>query len=77
MGEGFGCTPKFFADPAPNSSDKENDPPNDTQMVMTFKNLNLSDNDRLQEEVSLPECPPNFIGPIAQLVYLNGLDAFV
>ena len=59
---GFGYTPKFFTHPAPTSSDKENDPPNDTQTVMTFNNLNLLDDNRPQEEVSLPKCPPNFVG---------------
>ena len=61
--EGFGYTPKFFADPAPPSSDKENDPPNDALTVMTFNNLNLLEDDRPQEKLSLPEHPPNFVGP--------------
>ena len=37
VGEGFSYTPKFFADNATASSDKENDPQNDAKLVMTFK----------------------------------------
>ena len=63
VGESFGYVPKYFTDPAPTTSDKENEPPNDTQTVMTTNNLNLSDKVRNQEEVALPEHPQNFVGP--------------
>ena len=61
--KGFGPAPKYFTDPTPTTSDKENEPPNDTQTVMTIHNLNLLDKVRNQEDVALPEQPQNFVGP--------------
>ena len=63
VGESFGYMPKYFTDPAPTNSDKENDLPDDSQTVMTLNNLNISDKDRHQEDVVLPEQPQNFVGP--------------
>ena len=61
--EGFGYIPKYFPDPTPTTSDKENELPNDIQTVMTINNLNLLDKARNQEDVALPEQPQNFVGP--------------
>ena len=57
VGESFGYVPKYFPDPAPTTSDKETEPPNDTQTVMTINNLNLLDKVRNQEDVALQNVP--------------------
>ena len=55
VGESFGYVPRYFPDPTPTTSDKENELPNNTQTVMTINNLNLLDKIRNQEDVTLSE----------------------
>ena len=55
VAESFGYVPKYFPDPTPTTSDKENELPNNTQTVMTLNILNLSGKARNQEGVAFPE----------------------
>ena len=71
VGESFGYIPKYFLDAASTTSDKENELPNDTQIVMAINNLNLSDKVRNQEDMALPEIPQNFVGPYCQTCVLK------
>ena len=71
VGESVGYVPKYFPDPAPTTLDKENETPNGTETEMTINNLNLLDRVRNQEDVALPECPQNFVGPYCQTCVLK------
>ena len=53
-------TPKFFNDPKNTSSDKENNPINDSQTMLMLNDLNITDG---TDPGGLPERPPNFVGP--------------
>ena len=55
VGEGFESVTKYFTNPTPKDSDKENNPPNDLQTVVTLNSLNISDQARHQEDVALSE----------------------
>ena len=53
-------TPKIFNDPKNTSSDKENNPMNGSQTMLTLNDVNITDATRPE---GLPERPPNFVGP--------------
>ena len=51
----LGLQPKVFNDPKNTSSDKENDPVNDSQATIALNDLNIMDRTGHEENSRLPE----------------------
>ena len=60
--------PKIFNDPKNTSSDKENNPMNDSQTMLMLNGLNITDGTVPE---GLPERPPNFVGPYCPMCVLK------
>ena len=61
-------TPKNFNDPKDTGSDKENNPMNDSQTMLTLNDLNITDG---TGPGGLLERPPNYVGPYCLMCMLK------
>ena len=65
---GLEFTPKIFNDPKNTCSDKENNPMNASQIMLTLNDLNITDGTGPE---GLPKRPPNFVGQYCRMCMLK------